>query len=178
MNNINLDAILSFNGISDSALKIILDAVYPVGIVTEFVNSVNPNDCMRGQVWKKLPGGYHPLTTDNNNPSNETDWQNPNNHKPGTWAHGGLPNITGTLYSPPANDTDHNAGDLNWHGAIKATQTSGNVNYSSNTNNTHKGWNGFEFNANQSNAYYGTYQQNGSKVIGDHIAMVMWYRES
>ena len=37
MNNINLDAILSFNGISDNSLRIILDAVFPIGRVVSFI---------------------------------------------------------------------------------------------------------------------------------------------
>ncbi|WP_300924709.1 hypothetical protein [uncultured Clostridium sp.] len=41
---------LSFNFLSDSASRIILDLIYPIGIVIEFVNSVNPNDIMKGQV--------------------------------------------------------------------------------------------------------------------------------
>ena len=43
----------------------ILDLVFPVGIIVEFSNTVNPNDCMLGQKWELYGVGKTTVCQDN-----------------------------------------------------------------------------------------------------------------
>lgn len=178
MKNIDLDAILNFNGISDNSLRIILDAVFPVGRVVSFINSVDPNTVMKGQVWKKLPGGYHPLTTDNNSPN--MSLTDPRNHIPGEAAQGGLPNIVGSV-DPVLMSKWNSSVDVSGAFLGTAKLSGSGVNYQAQAGGDNHGWGKgvLQINASKYSDRYGIYQQScGQKVIGDHIAMVMWYREA
>lgn len=149
------------------ASRLILDLIYPVGIVIEFVNSVDPNECMYGQVWEKLPGGYHLLSTDNDSPSQSST--DASNHIPGEAAQGGIPNITGRVHcNAPYTGATNNSGSALYSTSTTASWSNGQTSQTKLED--------IYIDASRCSSLYGTYQGNGDKIIGDHIAAVMWKR--
>ena len=152
------------------------DLVYPIGIVLEFVNGTDPNDIMYGQVWKKLPGGYHLLSTDNDSPSNSTTGDE-SNHIPGMAFKGGLPNIkdaTSYVLYKSINGPNNNV-----FNAILGASVNIREGGMGSTNTEIARMVTLNFDASRGTSRYGKYQGNSNdNVIGNHIAAVMWKRVS
>ena len=152
----------------------LLDLFYPIGIVLEFVNGTDPNDIMYGQVWEKLPGGYHLLSTDNNEPSgSSTSYES--NHVPGMTFKGGLPNIQGKTSSVLYRGFSVSSDVLFALGGSAVELSSGGMGSTRVNLQTVE----LNFDVSRGNERYGAYQgTSNDNVIGNHIAAVMWKRVS
>ena len=141
----------------------------------EFVNGTDPNEIMYGQVWEKLPGGYHLLSTDNDNPINDLSGD-ASNHIPGKALKGGLPNIKGdTKYILYHSVTHHTGSPFQVILGASVQFSRGGM---GSTDFTEK-MATLQFNASNNNRRYGAYQgTSNDNVIGNHIAAVMWKRTS
>lgn len=160
--------------------KSIFDLIYPIGSIYISVTNLNPNTAFPGTTWTKLQGGYALITTDNDSPN--MSMEDASNHIPGEAAQGGIPNITGRF-----SFTDNNSTDMR----VRVAEASGAF-YSTNYNNNYVSSDGVpgaitsasvvDINPSRQWNNYGMYQSNVSnnngRVIPDHIAVVVWKRES
>lgn len=130
----------------------LLDAIYPIGIVVEFVNGTNPNEIMLGQKWEKLPGGRCLWSIENGEAGGPID--------------AGLPNITGQFraytydhdgYHTGAFDTQARNGDGPGGGA------------------SNRAWITYKFNAASSSSIY---KDSVTTVQPPAIKVYMWKRTS
>lgn len=166
---------LEFQSLGSEAKSILLDLFYPVkSLYMTEDTSFDPNTTWGG-TWVQLDGGYSLMTTKKDSSSGyQALSTRADNHTPGNNYQGGLPNITGSVSCPPANDTDHYLSSVS--GAFSGATSS--CNYSNNTSNTHSNaFAGFSMDASKSSTAYGMYQDNRSNsVIPDHHSVIVWKR--
>lgn len=159
--------------------KSIFDLIYPIGSIYISVTSLNPNTAFPGTTWIKLQGGYALITTDNNSPN--MSMEDASNHIPGEAAQGGIPNITGTtpVLNSLWNYVDATGFNEEFSGAIYSYIATSNGPGPTGSN---KCQTRFGFDASRCANNYGMYQSgisnNNGRVIPDHIAVVVWRRES
>ena len=149
---------LNIVGGIDAPLQIkktdIFELIYPVGSVYLTMSANNPADTFGG-TWEQLAEGYTLWTA---------------TEGAGETIDAGLPNIVGTMSSPPANDSDMYIASVS--GAISGYTKS--VNYSNNTSNTNSAaYAGFSFDASRCSEIY---NDDITTVQPPAIKVYMWKR--
>ncbi len=150
----------------------LLNSVYPIGSLYLSVNGTNPGTLFGG-TWTQLPGGYA-LVTSNNSSGGDDSTANASNHKLGNSYTGGLPNISGHIeFRGTLSDGNGLVRDTS--GAFSNAETSSKQN-TPGSNSTTRYTKNVNFNASSSNGRYGVYQNGATRIIPDHIAVVVWKR--